>query len=82
MKRGVKSECSECGGRMAAGSVVDYRRNVAAAGEWVPGEVVASAWTGALRNEERFVLSAYRCEDCGFLKLYARDPAPAPGWLG
>lgn len=82
MKRDVKSECTECGGRMSAGSLVDYRRNVAAAGEWVPGEVTTSGWTGAIRNPERFVTAAYRCEECGFLKLYAREPAPAPGWLG
>ena len=82
MKRDVKPECTECGGRMTTGSMVDYRRNVAAAGEWVPGEVVASAWTGGIKNPDRFVTSAYRCEDCGYQKLYARDPAPEPGWLG
>ena len=82
MKRSVKSECTECGGRMTAGSVVDFRRNVAAAGEWVPGEVMTSGWTGQIENESRFVMSAYRCDECGFLKLYAREPAPKPGWLG
>ena len=82
MKRDVKLHCTECGGRMTIGSMVDYRRNVAATGEWVPGEVVASAWTGAIKNPERFAMTAYRCEDCGFLKVYARDVAPGPGWLG
>lgn len=82
MKRDIRTECTECGGRMTAGSMVDYRRNVAAAGEWVAGEVATSGWTGAIKNPERFVTSAYRCDECGFLKLYARDPAPAPGWLG
>ena len=82
MKRNVKTECTECGGEMTPGSVVDFRRNVAAAGEWVPGDVVTSGWTGQIKNEARFVMSAYRCADCGFLKLYAREPAPAPTWLG
>jgi predicted RNA-binding Zn-ribbon protein involved in translation (DUF1610 family) len=82
MKREVKPECTECGGRMTAGSMVDYRRNVAATGEWVPGEVMTSGWTGAIKNPDRFVTSAWRCEDCGFLKLYARESAPAHGLLG
>ena len=82
MKRDVKTECTECGGRMQAGSMVDYRRNVAAGSEWVAGEVATSAWTGAIKNPERFATVAYRCDDCGFLKLFAREAAPAPGWLG
>ena len=82
MRREIKTECTECGGRMSAGSMVDYRRNVAAAGEWVPGEVTTSGWTGAIKNPERFVTSAYRCDACGFLKLYAREPAPNASWLG
>jgi hypothetical protein len=82
MKRDVKAECSECGGRMTAGSMVDYRRNVATTGEWVPGEVVSSMWTGAIKNPDRFAVGAYRCEDCGCLKLYAREPAPPPSWRG
>jgi hypothetical protein len=77
MKRDPKSECTECGGRMTAGSMVDYRRDAAATGEWVSGDVVSSAWTGSIKNKERFVTSAFRCEDCGFLKIYAREPAPA-----
>ena len=80
MKREVKTECRECGGTLEPGSVVDFRRNVAAAAEWVAGDVVTSAWTGSIKNAERFVMSAYRCADCGFIKLYARDPASTPGW--
>jgi hypothetical protein len=81
MKRDVNAECTECGGRMSAGSMVDYRRNIAAPGEWVPGEVTISAWTGAIKNPERFATVAWRCDDCGFLKLYARDPAETSSWL-
>ncbi len=72
--------CTECGGAMEPGSVVDFRRNAAAAGEWVPGEVEASTWTGALKNTDRFLISAYRCADCGSLKLYARTPADGSRW--
>ncbi len=82
MKRNPNPECTECGGAMTAGSVVDFRRNVAAAGEWVPGDVMTSGWTGAIKNTERYLMSAYRCADCGFLKLYARESAPAQGLFG
>jgi hypothetical protein len=82
MKRSVKGECTECGGQMVEGALVDYRRYEAAAGEWVAGDVVTSVWTGAIKNPERFIISAYRCEDCGLLKLYARELAQASAWLG
>jgi hypothetical protein len=80
MKRDVNTACTECGGSMEDGSVVDFRRNMATAGEWVAGEVVASGWTGALKNAERFVIDAYRCVDCGSLKLYARTRSSSSAW--
>jgi hypothetical protein len=82
MNRSAKTECTDCGGRMMEGALVDYRRHEAAAGEWVAGDVVTSVWTGAIKNPERLVIRAYRCEDCGLLKLYAREVAPEKGWLG
>lgn len=39
-------------------------------------------WTGGTKNEERFVMTAYRCADRGFLEVYAREQAPKAGWLG
>ena len=81
MKRTPKTDCSDCGGAMEEGSVVDFRRNDAAPGEWVPGDVVSSAWTGSIKNAERFVMTAFRCGDCGMLKLYARKPASGSGWI-
>ena len=76
----MKTTCTECGGALEAGSLVDFRRGVAAASEWVPGDVEASTWTGAIKNAERYVVSAFRCADCGILKLYARTPATSSRW--
>jgi hypothetical protein len=80
MKRNVNADCADCGGAMEEGSVVDFRRNNAAAGEWVAGDVMSSAWTGSIRNDERFVMTAYRCGECGLLKMYARKPATGSKW--
>ena len=30
-------------------------------------------------DEPRYEVSAYRCDGCGLLKLYASDPASSPG---
>jgi hypothetical protein len=79
MKSAVKSECTECGGVMTAGVVVDFRRNVPTVEGWIPHRVVRTGIVGEPKSAERFVMSAYRCEDCGFLKMYACKPAP--GWL-
>lgn len=76
----INTTCSECGGQMEDGSIVDFRRSVAAAGEWARGAVEVSTWTGAIKNPERFVISAYRCVDCGYIKLYARTPATGSSW--
>jgi hypothetical protein len=67
-------QCTECGGPMTEGALVDFRRDRAAASEWVPGRVESSVWTGSLRNTTRFKVTAFRCDDCGYLKMFARDP--------
>ena len=71
--------CPECNGNMVEGAIVEYRRNSVAPEEWVEGEPRASRWTGGLKNEERFEVSTYRCDRCGFLKMYANKPATSPG---
>jgi hypothetical protein len=62
---------------MTEGAIVDFRRGGAAAGEWVPGQVESSVWTGSLRNATRLEVTAFRGEDCGYLKMFARKPATA-----
>jgi hypothetical protein len=81
MKNDIKAECTECGGRMVAGQMVDQRYYNAGSGEWVAGVVEVGKWTGEVKNAERYTVAAYRCDDCGFLKLYAREVTPERGWM-
>ncbi len=71
--------CPDCGGQMAEGRVIDYRRDSAHPSEWVEGTVKTSIWTGSVKNEERYEIVAHRCDKCGYLKFYAEKPATAPG---
>lgn len=64
---------------MVEGTVADYRRNSLQPGEWVEGRPKASIWSGRVKNEERFQVTAYRCTNCGYLKLYANELATSPG---
>ena len=73
-----RAHCPECGGAMTEGTVADYRRGAVHPSEWVEGRVESSFWTGKLRNEERYEITAYRCEKCGFVTFYADKPATSP----
>jgi hypothetical protein len=64
---------------MSAGTLIDYRRGSAHPSEWVDSPPQISMWTGKVKNELRYEVSAYRCDGCGLLKLYASDPASGPG---
>jgi hypothetical protein len=70
--------CPECNGNMVEGTMADYRHSTVAPEEWINGQPEVS-WTGAVKNEERFQVTAYRCTRCGFLKMYANKPAASPG---
>jgi hypothetical protein len=71
--------CPDCKEPMEAGTVVDYRRDSAQPSEWVEGRPVSSMWTGRVKNDVRYEVTAYRCGRCGLLKLYADTPATARG---
>jgi RNase P subunit RPR2 len=70
--------CPECNGNMVEGTMADYRHSTVAPEEWIKGPPEVS-WTGTVKNEERFQVTAYRCTRCGFLKMYADKPAVSPG---
>lgn len=53
-----RAHCPECGGAMTEGTVADYRRGAVHPSEWVEGRVESSFWTGKLRNEERYEITA------------------------
>lgn len=67
--------CSECGGRMRRGFIVETEGNGSPydASYWLEGEPVKSSWSGHLKTEDKqaFYATAYRCENCGLLKFYA-----------
>ena len=71
--------CPDCGGPLVAGVMIDYRRGAAHPSEWVEARIETSVWTGAVKNDLRYEVMAYRCSGCGLLKLYADAPASAPG---
>jgi hypothetical protein len=70
--------CPDCAGEMVAGTLMDYRRGTVEPSEWVEGGLSTSVWTGRVRNEKRYEVTAFRCAQCGLLKLYAATPATAP----
>ena len=45
--------------------------------EWIQGPV-ATNWIGKVTSDERYEITAYRCDKCGYLKFYADKPATAP----
>ena len=56
--------CSECGGKFQRGFIVETGRS--------EGETQKD-WLGLLqmKGKQAFYITAFRCESCGFLKLYA-----------
>lgn len=71
--------CPDCGQTMTAGSLIDYRRGSAQPSEWVDSRPEIGMWTGKVKNDPRYEVSAYRCDGCGLLKLYATDLASGSG---
>lgn len=71
--------CSECGGNMQMGFPLDQSYTGVMQSEWVEGDVdikktifgkkVADFFNG--RGRKKYNVFAYRCERCGFMKLYA-----------
>lgn len=65
--------CLRCGGEMEEGYTFDQGQTNLQ-GQWIEGEPEKSVWTGLkVKGRKKLPISAYRCRDCGFLDLYARD---------
>lgn len=69
----INTKCPECKGIMEPGLIADRGYGQVFASKWVEGDPKMNMWTGALKNDQVFTLRAYRCKDCGYVKLYARD---------
>lgn len=65
--------CPRCQGRLQPGTILGRGdSDVAAEEEWMDGPV-EKWWTGRAKtmNRERFLVTTYRCERCGYLESYA-----------
>ncbi len=68
----LPARCSECGGAMKPGFVVDQSYGTFHVSTWQEGEPRKSFWTGVKRaGAERIEITTLRCEKCGHLKSYA-----------
>ena len=67
--------CPKCGGTMQAGFIADFGHGgTVKPSDWVVGRPQRSFWFGTrVRDRQRFRVTAYRCGQCGYLELYARD---------
>jgi hypothetical protein len=66
--------CSECGGTMQRGFMVEtgHGNRPHDASYWLEGKPEKSFWFGLkTEGKQAFYITAYRCENCGFLKFYA-----------
>jgi len=63
--------CSECGGKMENGIIVDVGHGYDSS-YWMEGSIEKN-WLGVLKTDKKkkHYISAFRCERCGLLKLYA-----------
>jgi len=74
------AECPKCSGAMQPGFVVDHGHyNLGTFGEWATGQPFKGGWGGLkMPRGKRFQIRGVRCEQCGFVELYANRP---PGLL-
>ena len=68
--------CPECGGEMEEGFVADRGHyEYVKPSDWVEGAPETSFWSGTkTKGKARYPIVTFRCEQCGFLKFYARGP--------
>jgi len=74
-----RTRCTECGGTMEPGYLLDHTEGGVLAPLWAGG-TPQKRWIGGLkidRNKIRPVMTD-RCSACGYLKSYAVDPARTP----
>jgi hypothetical protein len=72
-----KLVCSECGGAMILGVIPDFSYTRVEQLVWIKG-LPKFNFVGAftVSRKSKHYIDAYRCERCGFLKLYANPSMP------
>lgn len=69
--------CSKCGGKMRRGFLADRGDHNTFVAHWIHGEPVNAEIFGIkgdnvdVRNRNAFPVCSIRCDQCGFLELYA-----------
>jgi len=57
---------------MQEGYILDVVHGGVLPSIWVEGKPENSSWSGLkIEGKTKYLISAYRCEKCGFLKFYA-----------
>ena len=73
--------CSECGGAMEEGFVLDKSYGATLVSRWIKGKP-EEAWQGAkTKGKDCRSIQTWRCVKCGLLKSYAIEEAEPPGFL-
>jgi hypothetical protein len=87
MTKQKEHKCSECGGLMEEGFIIDRSRAGIMVSRWLQGtpERYGNSLLGAgiaspKKNAECRYVQSFRCHLCGFLKQYALERAEPPGW--
>ena len=63
--------CGECGGEMQEGYILDSIFGGAMPTIWIEGIPEKTVWAGLkISGKAKYLIIAYRCKNCGFLKLY------------
>lgn len=65
--------CADCGGVLEEGFIPDRSRGIEVAETlWQEGQPQVSGWTGVrLKKSPFYYVRAFRCSDCGLLRMYA-----------
>jgi hypothetical protein len=65
------TRCSECGGEMEVGFLVDVTDSRTLQQRWARGPVVKS-WILGVKVKQSLLIETHRCKNCGLLKSYAK----------
>jgi hypothetical protein len=68
--------CPKCSTIMEVGFILDKAHlGVPTVSEWLEGKPETSFWSGLkTKNHDRIPVETYRCERCGYLESYAKQP--------
>ncbi|MBC7909335.1 MAG: hypothetical protein H7Y30_02480 [Pyrinomonadaceae bacterium] len=78
----AEHKCSECGGEMEEGFILDRSYGTRLVSSWVKGSPEPSFWLGlSVKGKEFRTVQTWRCVQCGFLKSYAvTEVDPPSNW--